>query len=353
MMKPVVVVYKKVPDDVLALLHEHCEVIELDATRPGVSDALSDALARADGAIGASVRITPGMVERAAKLRVLSTISVGYDNFDVADLTRRGIVLAHTPTVLTESTADTVFALILASARRVVELAEFVKAGLWQQSIGTDLYGTDVQGKTIGIVGLGRIGSALARRAALGFRMRVLYTNRHPNEQAEREFGAVRCELDALLQQSDFVCVQVPLTAETRKLIGARELSLMKRSAILINASRGQTVDEAALVDALRAGTIRAAGLDVFEHEPLPATSALLSLRNVVALPHIGSATTETRHAMALTAAHNLIEALGGTLRTNMVNPEVLATIGVRVGDREEGTAGLASPGGAHALKST
>jgi gluconate 2-dehydrogenase len=324
-MKPAVVVYKKIPDDVLALLREHCDVTELDATEPGAHDALVAALARADGAIGSSVRITPDMIEHAPKLRALSTISVGYDNFDVADLTRRGIVLAHTPTVLTESTADTVFALILASARRVVELAEFVKAGRWRCSIGADLYGTDVQGKTIGIVGMGRIGSAVARRAALGFGMRVLYTNRNPNEQAEREFGAVRRELDALLCDSDFVCVQVPLTPETHKLIGARELSLMKPSAILINASRGQTLDEAALIDALRSGTIRGAGLDVFEQEPLPADSPLIALPNVVALPHIGSATFETRHAMALTAARNLIDALAGTLRTNIVNPAVLA----------------------------
>lgn len=325
-MKPVVVVYKKIPDDVLALLREHAEIIELDATEPGARDALVDALSRADGAIGSSVRITPDMIERASRLRALSTISVGYDNFDVEHLTRRGILLAHTPSVLTESTADTVFALVLASARRVVELAEFVKAGRWQRSIGDGLYGTDVHGKTIGIVGMGRIGSAVARRAALGFGMRVLYTNRNPNEQAEREFGAARRELDALLRESDFVCVQVPLTPETRKLIGARELALMKPSAILINASRGQTVDESALIDALRTGAIRGAGLDVFEQEPLPPDSSLLSLPNVVALPHIGSATFETRHAMALTAARNLIDALAGTLRTNIVNPEVLAS---------------------------
>jgi len=319
-MKPRIVAYKPLPDDVLAYLREHAEVVQADGAA-----ALADALAQADGAIGASLKITPAMLDGAPRLRAWSTISVGYDNFDVADLTRRGIVLAHTPDVLTESTADTVFSLILASARRVVELAEWVKAGRWQRSIGPDLYGTDVQGKTIGIVGLGRIGAAVARRAALGFRMRVLYTNRSAQPDAEAQFGAQRVALDQLLAEADFVCLQVPLAPETRHLIGAAELAKMKRGAILINASRGPVVDEAALIDALRAGTIRGAGLDVFEQEPLVADSPLLRMSNVVALPHIGSATHETRHAMARCAAENLVGALAGTLRANLVNPDALA----------------------------
>ncbi|KWH39510.1 NAD(P)-dependent oxidoreductase [Burkholderia stagnalis] len=319
-MKPRIVAYKPLPDDVLAYLREHAEVVQADGAA-----ALADALAQADGAIGASLKITPAMLDGAPRLRAWSTISVGYDNFDVADLTRRGIVLAHTPDVLTESTADTVFSLILASARRVVELAEWVKAGHWQRSIGPDLYGTDVQGKTIGIVGLGRIGAAVARRAALGFRMRVLYTNRSAQPDAEAQFGAQRVALDQLLAEADFVCLQVPLAPETRHLIGAAELAKMKHGAILINASRGPVVDEAALIDALRAGTIRGAGLDVFEQEPLAADSPLLRMSNVVALPHIGSATHETRHAMARCAAENLVGALAGTLRANLVNPDALA----------------------------
>jgi len=319
-MKPRIVAYKPLPDDVLAYLREHADVVQVDGAA-----ALGDALEHADGAIGASLRIPPAMLDRAPRLKAWSTISVGYDNFDVPDLTRRGIVLAHTPDVLTESTADTVFSLILASARRVVELAEWVKAGHWQRSIGAELYGTDVQGKTIGIVGLGRIGMAVARRAALGFRMQVLYTNRAPHLDAEAQYGARRVSLDTLLEQSDFVCLQVPLSAETHHLIGAAELAKMKPSAILINASRGPVVDEAALIEALRRGTIRGAGLDVFEQEPLSVDSLLLRMNNVVALPHIGSATLETRHAMARCAAENLIGALAGTLRVNLVNPEALA----------------------------
>ncbi|TDV20999.1 NAD(P)-dependent oxidoreductase [Paraburkholderia caballeronis] len=320
-MKPTIVAYKTLPADVSAYLREHADVVEVDVDQPG---ALAAALRDADGAIGASVKIAPAMLD-GSRVKALSTISVGYDNFDVADLTRRGIVLAHTPDVLTESTADTVFSLILASARRVVELAEWVKAGHWKASIGPAQFGVDVQGKTLGIVGLGRIGGAVARRAALGFNMRVLYTNRSPNADAERQYGARRVELDELLATSDFVCLQVPLTDATRHLIGAAELRKMKRDAILINASRGATVDEPALIDALRDGTIRGAGLDVFETEPLPADSPLLAMPNVVALPHIGSATHETRHAMARCAAENLIAALDGTLTRNVVNREVLA----------------------------
>jgi gluconate 2-dehydrogenase len=316
-----ILVYKPVPDDVLAYLREHAEVVQVDAAQEG---AFVAALRDVDGAIGASTKITPAMLEGATRLKALSTISVGFDHFDVADLTQRGIVLAHTPDVLTESTADTVFALILASARRVVELADWVKAGKWQGSIGPAQYGVDVQGKTLGIVGLGRIGGAVARRAALGFNMRVLYTNRSPNPEAEQAYGARRVELAELLATADFVCLQVPLTPETRHMIGAVELRAMKKNAILINASRGATVDEAALIEALQAGTLHAAGLDVFETEPLPADSPLLRMPNVVALPHIGSATDETRHAMALNAAENLIAALDGTLTRNVVNRDVL-----------------------------
>jgi gluconate 2-dehydrogenase len=317
-----IVAYKSLPADVLAYLQQHAQVVEVDASQ---HDAFVAALRDADGAIGASVKITPAMIEGASRLKALSTISVGFDQFDVADLTRRGIVLAHTPDVLTESTADTVFALILASARRVVELADWVKAGQWRDSVGPAQFGVDVQGKTLGIVGMGRIGGAVARRAALGFNMKVQYTNRSPNPQAEAAYGAKRVDLVELLATSDFVCLQVPLTAETRHMIGAAEFKAMKKSAILINASRGATVDEAALIEALQNGTIHGAGLDVFDTEPLPADSPLLKLPNVVALPHIGSATHETRHAMALNAAENLVAALDGTLKTNIVNRDVLS----------------------------
>jgi glyoxylate/hydroxypyruvate/2-ketogluconate reductase len=321
-MKSRIVVYKPVPEDVLAYLREHAEVVEVDGSE---HDAFVAALKDADGAIGSTVKVTPAMIDGASRLKALSTISVGYDAFDVADLTRRRIVLTHTPDVLTESTADTVFALILSTARRVVELADWVRAGHWTQSVGPAQFGVDVQGKTLGIVGLGRIGGAVARRAAHGFNMKVLYTNRSANPEAERQYGARRVELQTLLEESDFVCLQLPLSDETRHMIGAPQFKMMKKSAILINAARGPVVAEAALIDALRSGTILAAGLDVFEQEPLAADSPLLAMRNVVALPHIGSATHETRHAMARCAAENLVGALQGTLARNIVNREALA----------------------------
>jgi len=306
-MKPRIVAYKPLPDDVLAYLREHADVVQADGPA-----ALADALGDAHGAIGASLKVTPQMLDRAPKLKAWSTISVGYDNFDVADLTRRGIVLAHTPDVLTESTADTVFSLILASARRVVELAEWVKAGRWHRSIGPDLYGTDVQGKTLGIVGLGRIGGAVARRAALGFRMQVLYANRSAHAEAETQYGARRVTLDELLAQSDFVCLQVPLSPDTRHLIGAPEFAKMKRGAILINASRGPVVDEAALVDALRAGRLGGAGLDTFAVEPLPPGHALLSLDNVILTPHVAGVTRNAARQVALMTAKNVVDAVAG-----------------------------------------
>jgi gluconate 2-dehydrogenase len=249
---------------------------------------------------------------------------VGFDAFDIDYLNQRGILLTNTPDVLTESTADTAFSLVLLTARRLAELDAFVKAGKWTKKIGEDKFGVDVHHKTLGIVGLGRIGTSVARRAALGFEMKVLYVGHGVNERAEREYGARKVELEELLSTSDFVLLQPPLTAETRNLIGTPQLKAMKRSAFLINASRGQIVDEAALVEALKDGTIAGAGLDVYLEEPLSVESPLLKMNNVVTLPHIGSATHETRRAMNKNAAENLISALNGTLKSNMINPEVL-----------------------------
>jgi gluconate 2-dehydrogenase len=255
-------------------------------------------------------------------LRATSTISVGYDNFDVDALNARNVLLMHTPTVLTETVADTVMALVLSSARRVVEVAERVKAGEWTKSIGPDWFGTDVHGKTLGIVGMGRIGLALAQRAHFGFNMPILYNARRQHKEAEERFNARYCDLDTLLLEADFVCLILPLTDETHHLMGKAQFEKMKKSAIFINAGRGPVVDEQALIAALKNGEIHAAGLDVFEQEPLPASSELLQLPNVVALPHIGSATHETRYNMAACAVDNLIDALQGKVDKNCVNPQ-------------------------------
>lgn len=322
MSRPEVVLYKGVPPEVRARLAEVFTLSEFEGVDDGTRAEFVAALGRADGAIGVGVNVTAALLDAAPKLKAWATISVGYDAFDVPELTRRGIVLMNTPDVLTETTADTVFALILASARRVVELAELVKAGGWTASLGEAHFGTDVHGKTLGIVGMGRIGGAVARRAALGFGMKVLYSNRSRNEAAERAYGAQHRTLSALLAEADFVVTLVPLSPATERLIGAGEFAQMKRGAIFINAARGKVIDEAALIDALASGHLRAAGLDVFEREPVPVDSPLLTMKQVVALPHIGSATHETRHAMALCAADNLIAALTGEPLKNAVNPQ-------------------------------
>jgi phosphogluconate 2-dehydrogenase len=232
-------------------------------------------------------------------------------------------LLINTTDVLTETTSDTGFALILAAARRVVELANMVRAGNWNQNIGPLHFGSDVHGKTLGIIGMGRIGEALAQRGHFGFGMPVIYHSHSPKPAVEQRFGAQYRSLPDLLQQADFVCLTLPLTAETQGLIGAREFALMGPETIFINISRGKVVDEAALVEALQQRTIRAAGLDVFEREPLNHDSPLLRLNNVVATPHIGSATHETREAMARCAVDNLLAALAGERPKNLVNPGV------------------------------
>ncbi|WP_421507634.1 glyoxylate/hydroxypyruvate reductase GhrB [Erwinia rhapontici] len=320
-MKPNVVLYKSLPDDLRARLDEHCRVTEVNDLSPETLAAHASAFSEAEGILGSGGKVDADFLQHMPKLRVASTVSVGYDNFDVAALNDNGVLLMHTPTVLTETVADTMMALVLSSARRVVEMAERVKAGEWQKSIAPDWYGVDVHHKKLGILGMGRIGLALAQRAHLGFGMPILYNARKQHPEAEQRFDAQYCDLDTLLAESDFLCISLPLTAQTHHLIGREQLAKMKKSAVLINAGRGPVVDEQALIAALKDGTIHGAGLDVFEQEPLPVSSELLQLRNVVALPHIGSATHETRYGMAKDAVDNLIAALSGKVEKNCVNP--------------------------------
>ncbi|WP_367597455.1 2-hydroxyacid dehydrogenase [Pseudomonas fulva] len=319
-MKKRIVLYKALSPDLLARLQAAAEVTTVDLARPDGMARLRDALPGAHGLLGASVRLDASLLDLAPELEVISSVSVGVDNYDIADLDRRGIVLTNTPDVLTETTADTGFALILATARRVVELANWVRDGHWRSSLGPAQFGSDVHGKTLGIVGMGRIGEALARRAAAGFGMQVIYHSQRPKPDVEARYGARRFALNELLAQADFVCLTVPLSAATEGLIGRGELALMKPEAILINISRGRVVDEQALIDALETRHIRGAGLDVFVQEPLAADSPLLRLDNVVATPHIGSATEETRQAMARCAVDNLLAALAGGRPANAVN---------------------------------
>jgi phosphogluconate 2-dehydrogenase len=320
-MKKPVVLYKKLSAPLMARLNEQAEVTLIETLDDGGLASLRAALPTTRGLLGASLRLDAKLLDLAPDLEAVASVSVGVDNYDIDYLTERGILLSNTPDVLTETTADTGFALILATARRVVELANMVRAGHWNQNIGPLHFGSDVHGKTLGIIGMGRIGEALAQRGHFGFGMPVIYHSHSPKPAVEQRFGAEYRSLQDLLKQADFVCLTLPLTAETQGLIGAKEFALMGPETIFINISRGKVVDEAALVQALQQHTIRAAGLDVFEREPLNHDSPLLRLNNVVATPHIGSATHETREAMARCAVDNLLAALAGERPKNLVNP--------------------------------
>ncbi|KTT57592.1 bifunctional glyoxylate/hydroxypyruvate reductase B [Pseudomonas oryzihabitans] len=321
MSKKYVVVYNRLPESLVERLREHftVEVIPFSAN----IDLFAASAAKAQGLIGASRKLGEKELEMATTLEAIASVSVGYDSYDVDYLTERGILLTNTPDVLTDTTADLGFTLLVSAARRVPELDAFVKAGHWRKGIGEEHFGTDIHGRTLGIVGAGRIGAAIAKRGHFGFDMPILYTANSPKPELEEQMGAQRRELDDLLKEADFVCLVVPLSTATEGLIGARELGLMKSSAILINLARGPVIDEPALIEALRQGQIRGAGLDVYTREPLEA-SPLFELPNVVTLPHIGSATHETRYAMAERAVNNLIAALTGERPTDLVNPAAL-----------------------------
>jgi glyoxylate/hydroxypyruvate/2-ketogluconate reductase len=322
-MKPSIILYKALPDDLKRRLEDHFTVTQVPNLRPETVEQHADAFASAEGLLGSSEKVDAALLAKMPKLRAASTISVGYDTFDVDALNAKNILLMHTPTVLTETVADTIMALVLSSARRVVEVAERVKKGEWTKGIGPDWFGVDVHHKTLGIVGMGRIGLAVAQRAHFGFGMPILYNARRQHEEAETRFQARYCDLDTLLNESDFVVLVLPYNQETHHLINAEKFAIMKSSAVFINAGRGSVVDENALIEALKTGEIHAAGLDVFEKEPLPVDSPLLTLPNVVALPHIGSATHETRYGMAACAVDNIIDALNGKVEKNCVNPQV------------------------------
>jgi glyoxylate reductase len=268
-------------------------------------------------------KIDAGIMEAAANLKVISTSAVGFDNIDISQATRRGIPVGYTPGVLSETTADLAFALLMAAARRIAESDRYVRNGNWGSAWQPLLmYGQDIHHATLGIVGLGRIGTAMARRAR-GFQMRILYSNPHRHEDIEKELGVEYVSLPDLLSSSDFISIHVPLNDATRDMIGRAEMALMKPTAILINTARGQIVDQRALYEALKSGKIKGAGLDVFNKEPIPPDDPLLKLENIVFTPHIGSATKTTRDRMAVLAVENLIAGLEGNRLPHCVNPEV------------------------------
>lgn len=273
-----------------------------------------------DGLLAINPIVPSELLRQATRLKVISNTAVGYDSFDLEDRREYGLLGIHTPFVLDETVTDLAFSLILSSARRVPELNNYVKQGKWtKETKANDLLGLDVHHATIGIVGMGRIGEKIVRRAVFGFEMNVLYNSNTPKPELEEKYGMEYSDLDSLLERSDFVVLIVPLTPSTWHLIGKAQLERMKPDAILINCARGAVVDEAALTEALQQEKIRGAGLDVFEQEPVDPANPLLKMDNVVALPHIGSATEKTRHAMVMKAAENLVAGVAGKVPENVV----------------------------------
>jgi glyoxylate reductase len=325
MARPKVYITRKLPEEALAIVQAACEVTMWDnEATPVPRDVLLDAVGEVDGMLTLlTERVDGALLDAAPHCKVVANMAVGYDNVDVAELTRRRVLLTNTPGVLTETTADLVWALMLATARRVVEGQVAITNGEWKTWSPMFMTGYDVFGATLGIVGAGRIGAAVARRAA-GFQMPILYHNRRPSPELEAEVGARYCSLDELLQTADFIAVLVPLSNETRGMFGAREFALMKPTSVFVNASRGPVVKELELVEALKQGRPWAAGLDVFEREPIGADHPLVGIPNATIVPHIGSATVRTRIRMATLAAQNVVAALTGAGAPNPVNPEVL-----------------------------
>lgn len=318
---------RRILEPALTMLSRECEVtINRKPRPPSRAEILKNAVGMDGILCMLSDRIDARVMDAAGPdLRVISSYSTGFEHIDIREATARGIYITYTADILAEATADLTFALILACARRIVNADRYVRENSWKVGWSPDLMlGYNVHGATIGIIGLGRIGAAVAKRAR-GFNMKILYHNRSRNQQLESELGAKYAELDDLLSQGDFVSINSSLNSASRHLIDRNKLSLMKKTAFLINTARGEVVNEADLARTLRCSHIAGAALDVFEDEPLRRTSPLLKMKNVVLLPHIGSATYQTRSKMAEVAAKNLLDVLSGREPDPrfLVNPEV------------------------------
>lgn len=324
-MKPYVYITRKLPEEIITEISRDYDVKMWDHEDvPVPRDILLREAKTASALITMlSDQINEEVLAAGDNLKIVANLAVGFDNIELETATKRGIIVSNTPDVLTETTADLTFALLMASARRVVEAAEYVKAGKWEGWSPYLLAGHDIHSKTIGIVGMGNIGEAVARRAK-GFGMEILYHNRSRKMNAEMEIGAQYCSFEELVSEADYVVTLAPLTAETRNLFTADVFSKMKNSAIFINVGRGPVVDEQALYEALVNGEIAGAGLDVFVKEPISADHQLLKLPNVIALPHIGSASIETRTKMIELCCSNVNAVLSGDRPRTIVNKEVL-----------------------------
>ena len=323
MATPLALITHTLPEDWIASLAGRCLIVTGPVDAIELAPELETQLGIAEGLLTLlTIPVTEALLAKAPNLRVVSNMAVGYDNVDVAACTRRGIPVGNTPGVLTEGTADLTMSLLLAAARRIPEASRDARAGRWTTWSPTGWLGADLHAATLGVVGMGKIGSAVARRAH-GFGVNLVYTDPHPRPELEAELGAVRLSLENLLRESDFVCLHTQLTSETRGLINAATLRLMKPSAILVNVSRGPVVITDDLHHALSEGWIRAAALDVTDPEPLPPNHPLYALPNCLIVPHIGSATHQTRGRMAELACENLLAGLEGKRLPHCVNPEV------------------------------
>ncbi|WP_180096487.1 MULTISPECIES: D-glycerate dehydrogenase [unclassified Acinetobacter] len=320
-MKQKVVVFSQIDADIQNKLEQHYDVAYIQPKLGDVNRQLLQEVQDADGMIGAGRLLNRDNLATATRLKVISSVSVGYDNYELDYLNEKNIYLSHTPHVLTETTADLAFTLLMSAARKVAYLDQWTKQGQWQRTVGEAQFGVDIFGKALGIIGLGHIGAAIARRGFYGFNMNILYHNRREKPELAQGLNAQYSDLDELLQRSDFVVIAVDLNADSKALIAAAELEKMQPHAVLVNISRGSVIDEQALIDALKAKQIFAAGLDVYQKEPLK-ESELFQLDNVVTLPHVGSATAATRKKMAELAYQNLVDALEGRVPRYVVNPE-------------------------------
>lgn len=317
-----VFVTRKIPRAGLDLLEKECELEVNPYDRPLTKDEIIEGIKGKNALLCMLTdKIDKEVIEAGHDLKVISNYAVGYNNVDVKYATERGIPVTNTPGVLTETTADLTFALLMAVARRIVEADKFVRTGKWNGWAPAQYLGTDVYGKTLGIIGLGRIGTAVAKRAK-GFDMNILYYDERRNVSLENELGIKFATLDEILKKADYITIHVPLLPQTHHMIGERELNQMKQTAKIINTSRGPVIDEKALIKALQKKQIAGAALDVYENEPdIP--KELIELDNVVIVPHIGSASVETRAKMAVMAAENLLAGLKGKMPANCVNPDV------------------------------
>ena len=324
MAKPTIYVTRQIFDEAVDRLKEATDMKYWDSEMPPPRDVLLREVQDIDGLYCLlTEKIDAELFDAAPNLRVVSSMAVGFDNIDVAEATKRGIPVGNTPGVLTETTADFAFALLMAAGRRVSEGDRYTRAGNWKTWGPMVLLGQDIHGSTLGIIGFGRIGVEMAKRAK-GFGMNIVYYDVIRNEEREKEYGATYCDdVKELLAQSDFVSIHVNLTPETRHLINADTLSGMKSTAVLVNTSRGPVVDQTALYHALKDGTIGAAGLDVTEVEPISMDDPLLTLENVIIAPHIASGSVVTRTKMSLMAVDNLLAGLNGEPLPNTPNPEV------------------------------